>query len=591
MRQISSLILAGMFLLVAGCSSDIDPVEVRTDDSGEPTIVEQGAPFEAATDDLRALPVIFDARLDDDDQFTVELADVFDADVYVGPSDDAGDPHHISRARVVDEQDDTVWTQRLNSHYQLLEFLTPVIDEFMPDSLNVTVELLYQLVLEDYPEMLAFPAKVPVAVDGADRYQLEIRLEDGEWVQVAEYDIAELKEQARSPRPDADYHIEPLVDHGPPESSINVAILGDGYTEEEREEFEKDARTVSDRLLDASPIAEHADLFNVNKIWTPSNESGAGYDCNHVGADPDCEQDFRDTAFRTTFVIPAIADEYGFPIDDISDRVAMPLDIADIYEIAALAAYDEVIMIANSDKFSGFAGAYVAMVTNYDDRERFPDTAVHEVGHTLGLLGDEYYVQQDACYYHEPTIPLPVNIATRDDAEQDDDEFKWAEWVDDDTPMPTPSYFSDFGDGHQVGAFSPAYNCDFLVRPVDECMMKSSGEDFCPVCAQQMVRRFYSLIPPSDGSGLHVDVRADGTVEVSAPVRDNAATDRYELHWTVDGEPVDTDAETLQIDRSDLDDDQWTDISVTIRNNSEFLRIHDHVVESSFDAQIRLPSN
>lgn len=582
-RLISASLLAGFAVATVACT-DVDPVEVRSDSTTESIEVHQGSSWELSSEVRAAIPVIFDARLDDNDQFKVELAEAFDSTVYVGPSDDAGDPHQITRASVIDEADETVWTQRITSHYQWLEFLTPVIDEFTPSGLNIGVDQLYDLAVEDYPELLRFPTKIPTELEGADRYLLEIKIDGEQWRQVAEFSIEEIKQQAREPDPDVDYEIENIVDNGPDDDRINIAIMGDGYTEQQREKFEKDAQAVAEQIIETSPIKEHIDLFNIQQIWTPSNESGAGYDCNHGNAPENCEQRFRDTPFRTTFVIPAIADEYGFSSDDISDRVAMPLDIGAIYEIAAEAAYDEVVLLSNTDKFSGFAGAYVAMVTNYDDRDRFPHTAVHELGHTLGLLGDEYYNSSDACYYHEPTIPLPVNIETSDAAADDDREIKWQEWVDEDAQLPTPSYLAD---RYDIAAFSPAYNCDFLVRPSENCKMNSSRDDFCAICAEQMVRRFYSVVSPAKSGGPQIEVTDDNTVDITAPVREDTATDRYEVVWTVDGQLQQTDAATLSLDRDSLDNDEFTDISVTIRNTSEFLKTHDQVVESTFDFQIR----
>lgn len=580
MRQSSLFCVCALLLAAVGCSSETteitpaepDPVhiELHADSQVHSTVVEPGDNYQFERADHGALVVLFDGHLEGEDDFSVEVERVFDAEVYVGPEDKQGDPHWVTRASVLNEDDESLWTQRINSHYQLLQFIQPVLEEFAPAGLDLEVEPLYQLVRNDYPELLQFPVKVPNELPGAHSFVLEIEDDPGEWRRVAEFPIEELEDQKEQPDPDFDYDIESLVDHGDPDDRINVAILGDGYTEDEREVFEKDAEAVADRLIETSPMAEHADLFNIDRVFTPSAESGAGYDCNYAGAPAECEQDFRDTPFGTTFIIPAMADRYGFDVSELSDRVAMPMDIVRIYELASLMHYDEVMLIANSNKFSGFAGMYTALVTNYDDRDRFPDTAVHEVGHTMGKLGDEYYNSADACYYNEPDLPLPVNIDKVDDGE----EVKWSEWLDE--PLP-----EGLDDEQQVGAYDPAFNCEFLVRPVEDCKMNSSTEEFCPICAEQMVRRFYSLVPPAGGEPSVATFRDNGALDLQVPLRDDANIDRYEVSWSIDGEPRDVTGTSIRLDARELDDDP-TEVVATVRNRSEFLQTHDHTTATEY---------
>ena len=126
------------------------------------------------------------------------------------------------------------------------------------------------------------------------------------------------------------------------------------------------------------------------------------------------------------------------------------------------------------------------MLTAYDGRIGFPDTAVHELGHSFGVLGDEYNIDGDPCLFNEPAIPLPVNISTTSLL----DELKWAHLVEEGTPLPTSATDAD------VGAFSGAYNCDELFRPAHNCKMRSSSQDFCAVCSEQLVSRIYAYVDP-----------------------------------------------------------------------------------------------
>ena len=577
------LLIAGFSLVTFACDDSGAPVEVRTDFSASTVIVDHGETRELAVPDRDALLVILDGILTPQGAKRVEIDRVIDAEIYAGPSDPIGDPHWITRARVLNQQGHTLWTQRVNSLFQMLEFLNPVLEEFSP--VEISLSQLYQVTRQFYPELIQFAVKVPHRIDGAHLYILEVSDGEGNWERIAAFPIEELVEQAEPPQ--VDFEVEPLLETGPPRDRINVAIVGDGYTEFHRGAFEAHSEAVAERLMETSPFREHRDLFNISRVWTPSNEIGASFDCNHPEAASACEQDFRDTYFQTTFVIPALESEFGevfgFDLEGVSDRVALPIRLARVFEAASLAHYDEIIFISNSRKRSGFAGAYVAVVTAFDPAEmdHFPDVAVHEVGHTLGLLGDEYNISGDACYYNEPDIPLPVNIDRVEDGELP----RWSEWIAEDTPVPTP-VSEDYA--NTVGAFEGAYNCDFLVRPVDRCMMRTSGHDFCPVCAEQMVRRFYSFVDPAPiETGPVVSVDRHQGVTIDLPIRD--ADDRYEVMWIVDDDVFATDQHSVEITPDQgLSSDGWLSVTALVRNQSDFLQTSDEATTSSLNFRLRL---
>lgn len=564
--------------LFSSCESEPDSsttIQVRSPGSDDELGLTQGDTLMVEPAEIEALVVILDGLWSDEGRRSIAVDRVLDSPAYVRASQ-GGDPHWITRGSVLDSSGEVLWSQHVNSLFQLLEFLQVVLDG--QSTVNFTAQLVYQLVVGQYPDLIQFPVKVPTSIPGGQTYVLELREPNGSWIELGRFSIGGLHAQAVAPS--VDVEVTDLSRTGPDSDRLTIAILGDGYTEAERSRFEADAQAVADRILTTTPLREHSDLLNIKAVWAPSNESGAGYDCNHSTAPPGCQQAFRDTVFETVFVIPAISDQFGLPMDDVSDRVAMPLKLGKIFEAGALAQYDEIVLISNSQKRSGFAGLYVALVTNFDNRQTFPDVAVHELGHTLGLLGDEYNVPGDSCYFNEPTIPLPANISDLVDGQ-----VRWSDWIEEDTPMPTPpGMFSQF----PVGAYMGAYNCNDLVRPAHRCKMNLSTDDFCHVCSEQMVRRMYSYVEPlaaQENIALRI---ARNTVEFVPPLR--SGFQRYTVEWTLDGQPLDEGA-VLRLDAAELAHfprGQWLTLEGLVRNSTDFLRTPDSSLESHFRWEIRL---
>jgi IgA Peptidase M64 len=151
-----------------------------------------------------------------------------------------------------------------------------------------------------------------------------------------------------------------------------------------------------------------------------------------------------------------------------------------VVEALAHVPWDAVVVLVNSDKFGGMAVHHASVTRGVGD---IGPTAVHELGHSFGLLGDEYVV--DACV-RTPAFPLPENVT---DQPQDP---PWAPFVDPGAPLPTEP-----GDGVEVGAFAGAWNCDDLYRPSEVCRMNEGHGPFCAACAELVTRRLLRFDDPA----------------------------------------------------------------------------------------------
>lgn len=355
-------------------------------------------------------------------------------------------------------------------------------------------------ILAAVPQLGAFPLQVPL-LDGAETVRFRIRGDDGEYADAGTYALSDADGDDVGPSDVVVGH-ETLHDGGPADNRLDVVLVGDGYTEAELADWHADAARQADALLTTPPLSAYADFVNIHRVDAISAESGVSYDS------PDAQM--RDTAFGSIFAIELVNRVMG---TSYSARAIFQTEQHEVARAASVVPWDFVIVVANTEQYGGMAVHYATVTTAGDD---WPDVGVHEFGHVLGLLGDEY--MGDACIRSD-ALGLPGNVAADPTAPP------WPAWIEDGTPLPTPDEraYNDV-----VGAYAEAYNCDDLYRPTRRCKMRDDVADpFCPVCAELLVRRLFRFVDPYDAIVTDGrDARLDG------PRPEWTAT------WSVGGEVV-----------------------------------------------------
>jgi hypothetical protein len=204
-----------------------------------------------------------------------------------------------------------------------------------------------------------------------------------------------------------------LHESGDPAGKLDLLILGDGYAAADRAKFERDARRLVDVLFGVSPFKERERDINVWGLCPASAESGASRPSQHV---------FRRTALGTSY------DTFD------SERYVLTVENRAFREIGANAPYDAVEILVNSSTYGG-GGIFNLYSTVAADSTWAPYIFVHEFGHHLAALADEYYTSDVA--YLPPAVRIepwePNATALLDPAN-----LKWKDLVAPGTPLPTP---------------------------------------------------------------------------------------------------------------------------------------------------------
>ncbi|MGI5255703.1 M64 family metallopeptidase [Streptomyces angustmyceticus] len=301
-----------------------------------------------------------------------------------------------------------------------------------------------------------------------------------------------------------DGDVTSIVRNGPVGAKLDVVFVGDGYTAAQQEDFHADVRAKWAKMSAVEPYASYAGLFNVWAVDAVSHESG-------VSGDP-TQDVVRDTALDSAFFC------------DGTERL-LCVDTGKVESYAAKApAADLVVVLGNSTKYGGAGYNDVSSQVGYDgiatassDNDRSDQIAVHETGHSLGKLADEYAYGESGTY--SGPEPAEANLTTLSADQMTAERQKWYRWIGQESP-----------DGGAVGAFEGGgYYEHGLNRPTDNSIMRTLGREFNLPGREAMIAGFYRW-----ASVLSSPVPTDRAVPRTARLRVGAPASA-QVRWYVDG--------------------------------------------------------
>ncbi|MGB2807025.1 MAG: M64 family metallopeptidase [Sedimentisphaerales bacterium] len=288
-----------------------------------------------------------------------------------------------------------------------------------------------------------------------------------------------------------------IIDNGPVSNRIDLVFVGDGYTASELGSYATHVQNILSGYFAEEPIAAYASYFNVHRVDVVSNESGV--DELDIGIYRDTALDMAYGCFETPRLLCI----------DVGKAVAAASNAPEVELIFAL---------ANSARYGG--AGYPDLSTMAGDHSSSVELALHECGHSLAKLADEYHYS-DGTTYTGPER-LEQNVSIYDAAEQIVLETKWYRWLD----LPNVDTFE--------GA---RYNEFGIYRPTDNSKMKSLGRPFEEINAEQFVINFYKQVSPMDEATPPSQEPLPGdTVFYVIPMEPIGHS--LDVQWSVDGVDV-----------------------------------------------------
>lgn len=275
----------------------------------------------------------------------------------------------------------------------------------------------------------------------------------------------------------------PIQKSGDPSHSVDLVILGDGYTRTESEKFAADAKKYTEVLFSVSPFREFRKKFNVTAVLFYSMDSGV---------------DMPDSSRWVGNALDFHFNTFG------SARYALSESLHKIHDIAGVVPYDFILVLMNTSRYGG-GGIYQFYAVSASDNPYSDYVFVHEFGHSFGGLGDEYYTSSVAYneFYPTDVEPWEPNLTVAPSPTH----LKWQSLLTPGIPVPTPwnkSLFDSLSSVNReqamailkddpyygkTGAMEGAgYSSRGIFRPSVDCIMfsRSLKPGFDPVCSKAL---------------------------------------------------------------------------------------------------------
>ncbi|GIG61329.1 hypothetical protein Lfu02_57010 [Longispora fulva] len=283
--------------------------------------------------------------------------------------------------------------------------------------------------------------------------------------------------------------VVPIEVNGPSESRFDLVFVGDGYTSSEMDLYTSHVKSKWAEIAAFEPFKSHRTQFNVWQVNVVSAQSG-------VDNDP------------TNGVRKNTALDMGFWCGGTERLLCVNQTKANQYAHAARDV-DQVLALGNSTKYGGAGGG---VATASGGNAQAGQIAIHELGHSVGGLADEYTYGSGDCYpYSEPS---ESNVSILSAAQMQSQQKKWWRWIGQASP-----------DGGTVGAYvGGRYYTRCINRPTDNSIMRSLGRQYNLPGREAMVAAFYretGVVQARSAAGPDLWVTPVGNARV--------------VGWTVDG--------------------------------------------------------
>ena len=267
-----------------------------------------------------------------------------------------------------------------------------------------------------------------------------------------------------------------LFESGPTSEKYNIVIMGDGFTSSEQNAYNRKVLQLCSKLFNTHPFSSMKCAINFYRMNIASIDSG-------VDKPGSCGDDAGSgTTVNKRTPLDATYCWNGGPQRCVFGSRDMVRSYLNDHTPLALGARNVVVYVLVNDTEHG--GCASGGMTFGSIGSGFENTFIHELGHAMFNLADEYDYGNEGPF--TGSEPARVNIT----AQQRN--IKWSDLILGTTNLPTGTCINDVEDSNGseiVGIFEGAnYHDCGIYRPQFNCKMRQSQQPFCSVCRRQAIR-------------------------------------------------------------------------------------------------------
>ena len=290
---------------------------------------------------------------------------------------------------------------------------------------------------------------------------------------------------------------------------VDIVFVGDGYTAPELPLFEQQVTAFADEMFAEEPLRTYRPLFSVHRVDVVSQDSG-------VSNDP-VQGISKDTALDMTFWCNGIERL-------LCVNVGLAYAYANTVMLPGGEQPDQVLALANTSKYGGAGYPSNNLGTASAGNSAAVEIVVHELGHSMANLADEYDYGGPAMF----TGPEPVdaNASKLTSTQMATQNTKWASWL---------GTNSSVWDGSHSTFEGAVYSTNGVYRPTNNSKMRSLYRPFNLVSAEAFIKEIYREVSPIDSFGPTQYVTQHTEVFI-VPVR--PVNRPLSIQWSFKGVPI-----------------------------------------------------
>ncbi len=316
--------------------------------------------------------------------------------------------------------------------------------------------------------------------------------------------------------PRGSVNVETIHDSGDPSNRLDLVFVGDGYTAAEIPSYMNMVQDRANSILAFSPFDQYRNWINVHRVDVISAESGVDNDPANGNVDVDTAMDM-----------------YVQGGTSGGDLLLMDWSLG--YAYANLAPDADCVAAAGNTTHWCGAGTRIDFATFTGHNWNSVNLMLHEMGHSLMDLADEYYTEGDV--YMGGERP-ERNVSIMNAADMSSAMTKWSHWLG--YSLPNIGVHDTYEGGHY---------CKFgIYRPSAGSLMGwSTGDvDFLngPGVEATILQLHLSVDPIEYVS--HTDLFVDEDAILSADIL-HPNGHQLEVTWRVNGDEVAIDSSTLNL--------------------------------------------